>query len=227
MYGIYLLAPLLSSLFFLAAFLGLLVVTNLLFTKYNLPVDRSRKFLHITGGLLSLTIPFFIQSHWWVLVICTLAFAVLLGTYFTHQLDAVHKTNRTSVGSIIFPIPVYICFAVAAFYGNTLLFFIPISILTVADPAAEWGGKRWGKYTATYFNQQKTLAGTLCFAATAIFICLFFAFALSLPADQKLLIIFCVPLIASIAELVSLKGWDNLTVPLLSLVALLLIVTYL
>jgi dolichol kinase len=148
---------------------------------------------------------------------------VLLITYYTRQLDALHKTERKSLGSIIFPIPVYVCFLAATFYNNHLLFFLPLSLLTFADPAAEWGGKRWGQHTASFFNKQKTIAGTLSFAAIALLIGIIYITFYHLSFQQRLLLLIGMPIITAAVECISLNGMDNITIPLSSLALLYII----
>src|SRR5690349_16796857 len=137
---------LIASILFVLAFLALIFISHLLHHQYKIEVDFSRKFLHIAGGLLALLLPFFFSEVWYVVFICVLAFLLLLLTYAANKLQAVHRTSRRSVGSIVFPIPVFICFLAAQLSHNNLLFFLPISLLTLADPAAEWGGKKWGRH---------------------------------------------------------------------------------
>lgn len=207
----------------LCIFLLLTGIAHWLHSKHKFPVDASRKFLHITGGLLSLSMPLLLPSHWWALALCSLAFLVLLITSLMNYLEGIHGTERKSVGSVIFPIPVYICFFFAEKWSNSLLFYLPILLLALADPMAEWGGKKWGHLGRSFFNHQKTLAGTLCFAFTAVVINIGICIAYNKTATQIIAICVAVTFISSVAELVTLKGWDNLSIPLTSLITLLLI----
>jgi len=213
-------SQLFATLLFLFIF-GILVVIAHLLYKAKVSAENSRKFLHVSGGMLSLFLPHFINSHWWVLLLCTTAFLLLLVTWLRNQLPAVHKTKRPSFGSMFFPVPIYFCFLSAAINDNNLLFYIPVSLLTFSDTLAEWGGKRWGKYSASFFNKQKTLAGSLCFAASAFLITiLWLRILFHTPVTKSIEIASVVTIVATIAEAVSLKGLDNLSVPGTALAAL-------
>lgn len=213
-------SQLFATLLFLFIF-GILVVIAHLLYKAKVSAENSRKFLHVSGGILSLFLPYFINSHWWVLVICTLAFLLLFVTWLRDQLPSVHKTKRPSLGSLFFPVPIYICFLVAAINNNNLLFYIPVSLLTFSDTVAEWGGRRWGKYSASFFNKQKTLVGSICFAASALLVTLLWLrIAFNVPATKSIEISCVVTIVATIAEAVSLRGFDNLSVPGTALAAL-------
>ena len=213
----------LYALFILFAFLLLVVIAHLLHTKLQVPVDSSRKFLHITGGLLTLCMPLILPTHWWVLGLCLLAFFLLLFTYLLNYLQGIHGTKRKSIGSIIFPIPVYVCFLCSEIWNSNLLFYLPICLLTLADPIAEWGGKKWGHLTISFFNHQKTLAGTMCFAIAAFVLSLSISIAYNKTPTEILMTSITVPVVSSLSELFSLKGWDNITVPISSLLILLFV----
>ena len=210
------------ALFILLAFILLVVIAHLLHTKLHVPVDSSRKFLHISGGMLALCMPLLLPTHWWVLGLCLLAFFLLLFTYLLNYLQGIHGTKRKSIGSIIFPVPVYICFLCSEIWNSNLLFYLPICLLTIADPIAEWGGKKWGHLTKSFFNHQKTLAGTICFAIAAFVLSILITSAYNRSLIGILMISIAVPVVSGLSELISLKGWDNITVPLSSLLILLL-----
>lgn len=214
--------PLPYALFILLSFLLLVVTAHLLHTKLQIPVDSSRKFLHISGGMLALCMPLILPTHWWVLALCLLAFFLLLFTYLLNYLQGIHGTKRKSIGSIIFPIPVYVCFLCSEIWNSNLLFYLPICLLTLADPIAEWGGKKWGHLTISFFNHQKTLAGTICFAIAAFVLSLFISIAYTRLPIEILMTSIAVPVVSGLSELISLRGWDNITVPLSSLLILLL-----
>jgi dolichol kinase len=211
---------------FTLLFLILVSITQLLYSVAKVASDRSRKFLHVSGGVLALFIPLYFKSHWFVLIICSAAFLLLCFTFYKKMLPSVHQTKRISVGSIIFPLPVYICFVTAEKTGNNmLLYFLPVSLLTLADTMAELGGKKWGHLSASLFNRQKTIAGSLCFAATALIISIvLILFIFKLPTITSSILIVCIPLVTTIAELISFKGYDNLSVPLSALLVLYLFI---
>lgn len=209
---------LLASAIFLLLFLAIIVAAQFMY-KASVDTEKSRKFVHVSGGILSLFLPYFIDSHWYVLGLCSIAFLTLLITWIRKDLPGIHKTKRKSVGSVIFPVPIYICFAVACERGEEMLFHIPVLLLTFSDTFAELGGRKWGKYGPAFFGGKKTLAGSLCFyvSAAAIMLLYFAGGTIEMGIGQAgglLLIAFA----ATVVELVSMNGWDNLTVPLVVLV---------
>jgi len=108
-------------------------------------------------------------------------------------------------------------------YNNDLLFYLPLSLLTLSDPVAEWAGKKWGHLSASFFKKQKTIIGSLAFALTSfaistLWLRLMFHFSLANTLKTAMI----ATTITTIAELISLKGIDNLTIPVSALIILIL-----
>jgi phytol kinase len=201
---------------FLGILLILIGISELLYRVFRLPAETSRKFLHVSGGLTCLLLPRFFTSHWWILALTASAFLLLFSTYLMNRLQSVHKTKRNSIGSIIFPIPVYFCFLVAETSNNSLFFYLPVSLLAISDTSAEIAGTRWGNLTKQFFNGQKTLAGTLAFFGTALLICFGWLSYYNLPVQNIIVGTLFISIAASLTELITLKGWDNMTVPVIA-----------
>ena len=177
------------------------------------PVEWSRKFMHVAGGGLSLLLPVLFTTPYMVLVLA-FAFGVLLwGTRRLGLLQSVHAVSRPSQGSVLFPIPIFICFLLM--YGRSVpaLFYVPVLILTVADPLAFAVGTRWPWHPYRIGASTKTWSGTLAFAFAAFLLSVgYLSQTHSLPMALGISLILCV--VTAFAEAVSDYGFDNLTVPL-------------
>jgi dolichol kinase len=160
----------LTTIILLLAFLILIIITNFLYKQYSWSSENSRKFIHVSGGILCLVAFRFLRSQWSVLILCSIAFTILFITFIKNSLPSIHKTKRISFGSILFPIPVYFCFLASKYWNNDVFFYLPVFLLTISDTLAEWGGNKWGDRTVGFFNKQKTLAGSLCFAVSSFII---------------------------------------------------------
>jgi len=211
------------AILFLGIFLLLVGMAHALYKLFGISTENSRKFLHVSGGFLSLCSPLFFTNHLWVLLLCSLAFVLLLITYFKHWLPSIHQTQRKSIGSVIYPVSVYFCFLVAAQKNNFLLFYLPISLLTVSDTIAEIVGKKWGVNSRKIMYSQKTFAGSISFAISALVISTGWGLLSNLAFLQIISVSVIITVIATVAEMVSTRGWDNITVPLITLASLLIV----
>jgi phytol kinase len=211
----------LATIALLFLFLVLILITSYLYKNHNWSSENSRKFIHVAGGILCLTGFRFIHSHWYILILCSIAFSILLVTFIKKSLPAIHKTRMVSFGSVLFPVPVYFCFLASEYWNNDVFFYIPVFLLTIPDTLAEWGGHKWGDHTISFFNKQKTLAGSICFAVSSFIICIFLLFYFISPSTELLVgYSFLLTLTTTVAELLTLKGFDNITVPATALLLL-------
>jgi phytol kinase len=211
------------AILFLGIFLLLLAFSHTLYRYYNWPSERSRKFLHVTGGLLALCCPLIFDSHWWVLILCLLAFLLLLFTYMRQLLPSVHLTYRKSIGSVIFPVPVYICFLAASQSHDDLLFYLPVSFLTISDTVAELAGKKWGRQPVFFLHNQKTLVGSAGFVICSLLLAVAWSTFFHYPLLQVFWISVITSVTAAVTELFSNRGLDNFTVPMVVLACLYLL----
>jgi dolichol kinase len=137
--------------------------------------------------------------------------------------------KRKSHGSWLFSVSVLICFAAITRWDITF-FYLPILILTVADPLAGILGKRLNYKPLTIWGQTKTIGGSIAFFVAAILVSFGFSeIIIYLNLEYRFVFpkipysaILLIALVATLAELLSTKGWDNLTIPL-SVIAMLLL----
>ena len=98
---------------------------------------------------------------------------------------------------------------------------LPILILACCDPMAAFVGKRrpWGRYT--FLGHTKTLSGSLAFFVTAMALSVFlFLWAEEARPLEALVLAAIIAVVTTVAEALSHKGYDNLTVPLGALAVL-------
>jgi len=205
--------PLFAAAGFLTLLLLLLLAAEVLHRRFHWRTEQSRKFIHITGGIVCLFLPSFFDSHWWVLAVTGIAFLLLLITYIKKTFAATHQTKRSTIGSVLFPVPVYGCFLAATCYDSFLYFYLPVSLLTVADTMAEVAGTQWGHKSRSFFDGQKTLAGAIGFFLTALPVCVCWLYVYNISWNYALPAALLISFFAAAIELVSLRGWDNLSVP--------------
>lgn len=215
--------PVLNISILAISFLLLFGIAEILYHKLKVEVELTRKFVHIGTGLLTLLFPVMLDNHWQVLILCVSFALILIASFKFNFLKSINAIERKSLGSIAFPVSVYICFIVYEFFNHQYIFYyIPILILAICDPIATLFGKQWpvGQYRSG--EEKKTLMGSGMFliTGTIIIVLLFSFFKPELIMTNILIRSILIASTATIAEGFSIKGYDNITIPVSVLLAL-------
>jgi len=213
----------LNTILLAGLFLALFAFAELLYHKFNVKAELTRKTVHLGTGLLTLLFPLWLNNHWFVLALCSSFLLILLFSLQFNLLLSINGVNRKTRGSILFPIIVYGCFLVYNQYESLIYFYIPILILAICDPIAALVGKKFqiGKYKI--LGHTKTLIGSAAFCVSAFVVT---AISMSLLSqviiNEILLYSFIIALSTTLAEAISQKGYDNFTIPVTAIVLLIL-----
>lgn len=201
------------------AYLLLFACTEMMHRRAGVPVDISRKFMHVAGGSLSLLMPVLFHRPYMVLALALSFGGLLWITRRLGYLPSVHAVKRPSVGSLLFPLPIFLCFLWMYWRQQPVLYYLPVAILTFADPMAFIVGTRWPWRPYRIGQSTKTWSGSLAFALTAFGLSLFFLNRIEpLPAALGHSLLLCCA--TALAEARSDYGFDNLTVPLVAAMVL-------
>lgn len=202
-----------------AVFLALFVFCEYLYHRRGWQAEHTRKVAHAGSGLLALCFPLFFQDYRFVILLCSLFLLILVVTKRTGMLRSIHGIARVSFGSTMFPFVVCLCFWRFSQTHQLIHFYLPVLIMALADPVACLVGKR---LPLLKLYRKKTLGGSLAFFLVACGLTLVLGrvwqeqLHLSIPVSRALLI----GLTTTVAEAVSGKGFDNLTIPLTTLMVL-------
>jgi dolichol kinase len=204
-------------------FLVLFAFAELLYHKFKFKAEHTRKIVHLGTGLFTLLFPIWITSHWFILGLCSSFLIILLFSLKYNLLPSINGVDRKTRGSILFPIIVYGCFLVQSHCGSLIYFYIPILILAICDPIAALVGKKFqiGKYTI--FGHTKTFIGSAAFCVSAFVVtALSMSSILTIPFGEIILISLVNAILTTISEAISHKGYDNFTIPVTSILVLIL-----
>jgi len=214
----------LAYLFLSGLFLALFTVAEWLYHVARLKAEYTRKLVHIGTGLLTLLFPLYFSNILWVALLCGSFLVLLLLSRRFHFLKSINAIDRVSVGSIVYPVIVLICFYVYQLKPGSSTepayryFYLPILTMAICDPAAALTGKHFPWKPYTFMGQTKTLSGSLAFASLSLVLC-----AIFLPHTSLLWFIITsvlIALVSTVTEALSQKGYDNFTIPLSVLVVL-------
>ena len=218
---------------------------EILYHWLKVPVEITRKFVHLGTGLICLTFPFFLETHWSVLILTIAFFVILLSSIKLNLLQSINAVDRSTRGSFLFPVVIYLTFWAYSifglknphgvglglrdfgdktnlYYGGTIYYFLPILILSISDPIAALVGKRWPVMPYKIRSCQKTVMGSSAFFVSAFVL----SFAFITPIiDQFIWAMIFASIIAfsaTFVEAISQKGEDNLLIPLSVILMLIL-----
>ena len=179
--------------------------------------ELSRKLLHIGNGLLALTFPWLFETAWPILVVVGVGTLVLCATRMPGTLrrclgGALNGIGRASYGDLWFLAAIGLVFVLSD--GRTLLYVVPILVLTFADAAAALVGVAFGRLRYSTVGGSKSLEGSAAFLGVA-FLCA--GMALLASGDhgfhEAFAIAAALAFATTILEAVASKGLDNLLVP--------------
>jgi phytol kinase len=187
-----------------------------------------RKLLHVGMGLTTLGFPYLFDSSWPVLVLGALSILLLLGMRLVSGLRAnvgqvVGGVSRFSLGEIYFPVAVAILWVLYV-HGQPeppgrrlLLYLVPVLLLTVSDALAALVGVSYGDHKYVTTDGTKSHEGSVAFFLSA-FLCAHIPLLLigDRGRPETLLIAVLLALLATMFEAIAWAGLDNLALPLVS-----------
>lgn len=206
---------LINSIWLAASFLGLFGFAEVLYHYLHIKAELTRKLVHFGTGILTFLFPVFLSSHIWVLALCASFALILIVSLKFKLLPSINAVDRITWGSLCYPLAVYVCFVMYEFNDKqSILFYLPILILAICDPLAALVGKRWpwGKYSI--FGNHKSLAGSLVFFILASILSYIYIRNYASLNMGVLFPTLTIALVAAIAEAISNKGFDNITIPI-------------
>jgi len=213
----------LNTIYLALAYLLLFASAEILYHKYKIRADITRKYVHVVTGLLTMLFPILIGNHWLVLTLCGSFFIILLFSMKFDLLPSINRIKRQTLGSIFYPVIVFLCYMIyEQKVYHLIYFYLPVLTLAFCDPVAEYVGKtyKWGKYQI--HGHTKTLIGSTGFFVSSFVLSLILIIYLSnIGFVSALPFVLCIAFTTTLAEALAQKGYDNLTIPAIAVLNLL------
>jgi phytol kinase len=215
---------------------GLLIIAEVLRRRLGWPQDITRKLVHVGAGLW-VWAQLALFTHWYVGIIPFATFILFNYILYRRRLLSALETKTSSPGTVYFAFSITVLYLALWRTGGAVdrapIAIAAIMAMTVGDAAAALFGERWGRASFKVFGARRTWVGTLAmglvsFAAIALTLSSLPGSALSpnsiaLSTAGTLWRALAAAAIAATAEAVTPQGADNLTVPLLTGLALVLL----
>lgn len=189
----------------------------------------TRKVIHIGAGLWVWGI-LGLFDHWIYGIIPFATFIILNYVFYRRQSFSAMDTSESTPGTVYFALSITVLFALLWRTGGAPdrapIAAAAVMAMTLGDAAASLIGEQWGKHTYTVFRHTRSWEGTAAMACISLVSS--GAVLLWLPGSAlsphsvewapmgAIAIAVIGAAIATLAEAVSPAGTDNLSVPLLS-----------
>lgn len=197
-----------------ALFLGIFITAEILRVTIKPKVEVTRKFVHFAGGMVTLSFSYVFDTHWAVLIMCIGFVAVLFSTKKLNLLESVHGIDRPSSGGIFFPFAVYITWFFADYNSQPDYYLIGMLILSISDSMAALVGTNYGRFLFLVEKERKSVEGTIIFMLVTFLITEQGMLHLTdVGAVKASLCGLYITILITGFELLSLKGSDNLFIP--------------
>lgn len=176
--------------------------------------ELTRKVVHIGSGNV-------ILLAWWldfpaslIIQASFVASVIAIISYFVPILPSINSVGRNSLGTLFYAMSIGIL--TAYFWDLQLPQYAAIGILVMSwgDGMAAVIGQKWGKHPYQLLGNTKSWEGSLTMALVSFIVTSLILGSTSGNISQNLIISLIVAIFATILEVLSKFGIDNLTVPL-------------
>ena len=204
-----------------ASITTVIVVTNWLHKKTNIKSETIRKFIHICVGSVVSICPFIFKSNIQLILLSLLFIGLNSITIKFNLFQSINSTSRKSLGTIFFPFSILILSFF--FWEKPISLILSVLVMTLADPLATIVGKN-GLTTIIPWRDKKSRRGSLAmFGATLLIIMIgsdllsrIYNASFYIPFPVLLACSLFTALLATLAESISFRGSDNLSVPIIT-----------
>ncbi|MEI7603471.1 MAG: hypothetical protein WCJ19_00450 [bacterium] len=201
---------------------GVIIFIGELSSKFIFNAFISRKLSHMACGGIIASLPYFLDKCWSIALLSSLIIIVIL-TKVLKVFKNIEGPEKENWGTLYFPLGAL--FSLLLFWSiNPLIFSGSILILGFADSSAAIIGKKYGKRN---YAAKKTLEGSLAFYVVSCLICLIVSMisnSFVLIQFDQLAIVIGGSLVLTIVEAINIKGLDNLSIPAIGGLILLLLI---
>lgn len=224
-----------------------LTMGDVLRRKLNLDAEFTRKIVHIFGGGAIWTVPFF--PHPWLATFVGILFVLMtsmanterFGRFFAAMARPEDVENASVRGPFWYAVSVTVLTALFTFTGNEAIFFLGaagIHIMMFGDGMSAPIGMKYGKnHTVTILGSKRSLQGSLAFFVFGFIGSLFsfwyfgtlftgyeaFVLGNAILWTEMFVLALVGATTATLVELVSPKGTDNITVPFITCAVMFLV----
>ncbi|PKL44407.1 MAG: hypothetical protein CVV41_07150 [Candidatus Riflebacteria bacterium HGW-Riflebacteria-1] len=203
-----------SALVVAAVFLALVGVGELLRGTGSCSQEATRKFVHFTGGLVSLSFAYVFKSHVTVLGLGIVFILLMYTTKKLGMLQSVHGIKRKSSGDLLHPLAIYLTFTATNYFERPDFYVISIAVLSVSDALAALIGVSYGFKVYNVEEENKSIEGSFIFLlSTFLIVHLGLLLLTEVGRMECVLAALLIAVLVTCFEAISLGGADNIIIP--------------
>ena len=200
---------------YVAAIIG---IAEILRRGFHLPVEFTRKFVHVGVGMSALVVTIVFRT-WYIAVIGPIVFILLNYLSFKYQLfQGIETGLKGQKGTIYFPLAFAIL--IPLLWSQPEILGVSMMPLTWGDTAAALLGARFGMHKFSFFRQTSSVEGSLAMFLFSLIATCSALFIFGASFGFSMFLATATAFVATLAEMFSPWGIDNLTVPLVSALVL-------
>ena len=202
------------------AFIFLIIgISTLLTNKRIISGEGSRKFIHIGVANWWIIAMIFFDNPLWASIVPALFILINYISYKKQIFRAMERgKGKGDLGTVYYAISLFILAIITFSEGmNPYVGAMGILVMGYGDGFAAIIGERFGKHSFTVMNSKKSLEGSAAMFVVTFFVALIISFLAGNSCIWLLPI--SLAMIATLVEIFSPYGTDNLTVPLVTSLA--------
>lgn len=174
--------------------------------------EWTRKFVHLGGGIVCIFFPVLLKSWLTVLMIALGMSTIFVFASKIGAMRSIHGVRRPSRGSEYYPVAIFLVYVMS--HDQYWLYVSSILVLAVADTCAALIGSRYGVVLYEVEKERKSLEGSFVFlVVTFLVIHLPLLLMTDLARAACVMAAFLVAILVTGFEAISIRGADNLIVP--------------
>jgi len=208
---------------FLFLILGIVGISDFINKQDWISPDASRKWVHFLVGIFICISPLIFLTNFWPITLSIIFIFLNAHALRKGLFKGIHNQDRFSYGTVYFPCAYFLL--VLFFWDYPELIILSFLVLAISDPlASQVGQSTLFPSKFKIWADEKTVQGTIAFFSSAFVIIYLGAHSFFDNSNNYILgLALFTALGATIAEITSCRGTDNISIPI---VCLLFIIGY-
>ena len=194
-------------------YIGVIIATSSLFSKVS--KEASRKFIHIMLSNWWFIAMIFFDNMWFAAIGPTIFVVINYLSYKFNIIKVMEREEKCGLGTVYYALSLLILVLITfGLLKNPTIGLIGVLVMGYADGLAAIAGKGVKSPSLKFSKNKKTIAGSVTMFIVSLII--ISGALVYFDVTSWFLKAFVMSIIVTVAEAISIKGTDNLFVPLLT-----------